>query len=222
MVRGVSVKQLIGIPLNVLAFLLLMIMAWGNWDGFFSHPVRVGVVVIHLLMLPVMTFVTAGRSRGIRHRADWPLFFPLLMAHSLFTAWVLPYMDARDIWVLPGGDGLRWVGLVLLADGAALRIWPMIVLGRRFSSVVAVQEGHRLQTTGLYGFVRHPSYLGIVLMDLGFALIFRSLLALLVLPVVFHMFKRRMDEEESLLGREFGAEYEAYRERTARLLPGLY
>lgn len=216
------VVQLIGIPMNVILFLFLMVMAWGSWDGFFAHPVRVGVVVIHLLMMPVMTLCTAGRSRGVKHSPDWRPFFPLLMAHSLFTAWVMPYMDARGIAVLPGGDALRWAGLVVLACGAALRVWPMMALGERFASVVAIQKGHSLQTSGLYGLVRHPSYVGILLMDIGFAGVFRSSVALLLLPIVFWMFKRRMDVEEQLLVDEFGEDYRGYMGRTARLLPGVY
>ena len=219
---AVSWKQIVGIPLNVLLFLLLMVMAWGSWSGFFAHPARVGVVVVHLCMMPVMTFCTAGRSKGVKHAPDWKPFFPLLTFHTLFTAWVMPYMDARDLWVMPGGDGMRWTGLGLLAAGAALRVWPMIELGKRFVAVVAVQEGHRLRTTGAYSAVRHPSYVGILLLDFGFAFVFRSALALVLLPVVFWMFKRRMDVEEAFLTEEFGDEYRDYMKRTSRLVPGVY
>jgi protein-S-isoprenylcysteine O-methyltransferase Ste14 len=218
----ISWKQAVGIPLNVLLFLLLMVMGWGSWSGFFAHPVRVGVVAIHLVMLPVMTICTAGRSPGVKHAADWKPFFPLLVFHSLFTAWVLPYMDARDLWVLPGGDALRWTGLALLAAGATLRLWPMVELGHRFASVVAIQEGHRLCTTGIYAAARHPSYVGVLLMDVGFAGVFRSVAALLLLPLVFWMLRRRMDVEEAFLIEQFGDEYRGYMSRTARLLPGLY
>jgi hypothetical protein len=44
-------RQLVGIPLNVLFFLLLMVLAWGSWPGFVASPVRVGVIVLHLLMI---------------------------------------------------------------------------------------------------------------------------------------------------------------------------
>jgi protein-S-isoprenylcysteine O-methyltransferase Ste14 len=98
----------------------------------------------------------------------------------------------------------------------------MLALGSRFASVVAIQEGHRLRTDGIYALARHPSYLGIILLDIGFAGIFRSAVALLLLPMVFWMFKRRMDVEESLLVDGFGDEYRAYMKRTPRLLPGLY
>ena len=46
----ISWRQLIGIPLNVALFLLLMVMAWGSWSGFFAHPARTGVVMLHLAM----------------------------------------------------------------------------------------------------------------------------------------------------------------------------
>src|SRR5262245_12976986 len=217
-----SARQLIGIPLNVLLFLFLMLMGWGSVGGFFEHPVRTGVVVLHLLMIPVMTFSTSGRSRGLRHAPDWKPFFPLLVGHSLFTAFLMPYMDARDLWVLPGGDALRWIGFIVLATGVALRLGPMLELGRRFVSVVAVQPGHTLHTRGFYALVRHPSYLGIVLMDLGFAGVFRSAIALALMPVVFWMFKRRMDVEEGFMVEQFGQPYRDYMARTRRLVPGLY
>jgi len=221
-VSGVSWRQAIGIPLNVLLFLLLMVMGWGSWAGFFAHPVRVGVVILHLIMIPVMTFSTSGRSKGLDHAPDWKPFFPLLMFHSLFTAFVMPYMDARELWVLPGGDALRWTGFVVLAIGVALRLGPMLELGRRFVSVVALQPGHTLHKSGFYTWVRHPSYLGILLMDLGFAGVFRSAVALALMPVVIWMFKRRMDVEEAFMVRQFAGEYREYMEHTRRILPGVY
>ena len=217
-----SARQLLGIPLNVFMFLLLMVMGWGSWNGFFAHPVRVGVVVLHLIMIPVMTWSTSGRSRGLKSTPDWRPFFPLLVFHSLFTAFLMPYMDARDLWVLPGGDLTRWVGFVVLTLGVALRLGPMLELGRRFVSVVAIQEGHTLHTTGFYSTVRHPSYLGILLMDLGFAGVFRSVVALALMPVVFWMFKRRMDVEEGFMVEQFGDGYRDYMGRTKRILPGAY
>jgi protein-S-isoprenylcysteine O-methyltransferase Ste14 len=98
----------------------------------------------------------------------------------------------------------------------------VFVLGNRFSGLVAIQPGHRLVTTGIYSIVRHPSYLGLVVSSLGWGLAFRSgvgvlLTVLLIVPAV-----ARMRAEERLLRTQFGAEYDAYRARTSRLIPGLY
>jgi protein-S-isoprenylcysteine O-methyltransferase Ste14 len=74
----------------------------------------------------------------------------------------------------------------------------------------------------LYGVIRHPSYLGLLVNALGWALAFRSgvgvlLAALMVLPLL-----ARMNSEEALLRSQFGAEYDAYRQHTWRLAPGVY
>jgi len=59
-------------------------------------------------------------------------------------------------------------------------------------------------------------------MDVGFAGVFRSVPAVALLPLVFWMFKRRMDVEEAFMTGRFGDEYRDYAARTARLLPGVY
>jgi protein-S-isoprenylcysteine O-methyltransferase Ste14 len=95
-------------------------------------------------------------------------------------------------------------------------------LGRRFSGLVAIQTGHTLETRGIYSVIRNPSYLGLMITALGWMLVFRSgvgvILALLqLIPLV-----ARMRAEERLLREHFGAEYEAYFQRTWRLVPGIY
>ncbi len=218
----ISWRQAVGIPLNVVLFLALMIIAWGMPAGFFAHPARTAMAVLLLIGMPVMTFCTSGRSRGVRHSADDRAFFPLLVVHTLFTAWAMPFMDARNLLVLPGGDVLRWVGLALFAAGLTLRLAAMLTLGERFTSVVAVQESHALHTRGVYRWVRHPSYLGIFLMDLGFAGLFRSSVGVALLPLVWWMFKRRMDIEERFMLEAFGDAYRDYMARVPRVIPGIH
>ena len=81
--------------------------------------------------------------------------------------------------------------------------------GRRFSGLVAIQPDHRLVTGGIYGVIRHPSYLGLFINAPGWGLAFRSgvgvVIAMLVLAVLF----ARIKAEERLLRDTFGAEYDA-------------
>jgi protein-S-isoprenylcysteine O-methyltransferase Ste14 len=106
--------------------------------------------------------------------------------------------------------------------GGLLRIIPAYVLRNRFSGLVAIQPGHQLETRGIYGVIRNPSYLGLLVTSLGWVLTFRSgigvwLVVALLVPLV-----ARIHAEERLLREHFGAEYDAYFKRTWRLVPGIY
>ncbi|HVW68609.1 MAG TPA: isoprenylcysteine carboxylmethyltransferase family protein, partial [Steroidobacteraceae bacterium] len=106
--------------------------------------------------------------------------------------------------------------------GGVLRLWPVFVLGRRFSGLVAIQPQHELVTTGIYRFVRNPSYSGMLLGALGWALTFRSWLGVLITALLLIPLLARIRAEERLLAEHFGVEYASYRNRTWRLVPGIY
>jgi protein-S-isoprenylcysteine O-methyltransferase Ste14 len=101
-----------------------------------------------------------------------------------------------------------------------LRIYPVFVLGRRFSGLVAIQPGHILVTSGIYGVIRHPSYLGLVINSLGWALAFRSGVGVLLTALLVPPLLARIRAEEALLRSHFGGEYDAYCRRTSRCFPG--
>jgi protein-S-isoprenylcysteine O-methyltransferase Ste14 len=120
------------------------------------------------------------------------------------------------------GEAMRWTGVALFVAGGVLRIWPVFVLGRRFSGLVAIQPGHTLVTTGIYRVIRNPSYLGLLVNSLGWGLAFRSGVGVLLTALTIPPLVARMRAEEALLLSEFGDEYDAYRNRTSRLVPGVY
>jgi protein-S-isoprenylcysteine O-methyltransferase Ste14 len=140
---------------------------------------------------------------------------------GLLLAYLPAYTDRTDVWTLDG-DAIRWLGVALFAAGGALRLWPVFVLGRRFSGLVAIQPGHTLVTHGVYSVIRHPSYLGLLVGSLGWALAFRSGVGVLLTALTIPPLVARIRAEERLLHTQFGDEYDAYRSRTSRLLPGIY
>jgi protein-S-isoprenylcysteine O-methyltransferase Ste14 len=94
--------------------------------------------------------------------------------------------------------------------------------GDRFSGLVAIQPGHTLVTGGIYGIIRHPSYLGLLLNSLGWGLAFRSGVGVLLTALLVPPLLARIYAEERLLRAQFGEEYEGYRARTWRLVPWVY
>jgi protein-S-isoprenylcysteine O-methyltransferase Ste14 len=206
---------------GVVAFLGLAILGWGGFEAFFANPARIALVVVTAAMAVAGLLSCANLSTGEREDRSNRWIIGALGLLGLLSAWLPAYTDRKEFWVLDG-DAVRWLGVALYAGGGVLRLWPVFILGRRFSGLVAIQPGHALVTDGLYSRIRNPSYLGLLVLSLGWALAFRSgvgvLLAVLNIPPLV----ARMNSEERLLHAQFGQEYEAYRARTWRLLPGLY
>jgi protein-S-isoprenylcysteine O-methyltransferase Ste14 len=207
--------------LGTLAYLGLAVLGAGGFQSFFCRPAFIALTIVLFALSGAALFSSGNLSRGVREDRGNRWVIPAFGAIGLIAGYLPAYTDRIGFWVLDG-NGLRWLGVVLFAAGGALRIWPVFVLGRRFSGLVAIQPGHALVTTGVYGVIRHPSYLGLLVNTVGWALAFRSgvglLLAALMLPVVL----ARISAEERLLRSQFGSGYDAYRTRTARLIPGLY
>jgi len=199
----------------------LAVAGYGGIGAFFSHPARAALAATTVAMLAVALFSPGNVSPGEREdRANrWVL--AAFGALAILFAYVPAFTDRRGIWTL-GGDDVRWAGVALYAAGGALRIWPVFVLGRRFSGLVAIQPGHTLVTGGVYAVVRNPSYLGMLVLGVGWALAFRSVAGVLITALIVVPLVARIRAEERLLRAQFGAEYEAYCARTWRLLPLIY
>jgi len=199
----------------------LAMLGAGGFAAFFANPARTAAAVLTVILMVVALLSGANLSPGEQEdRANrWVL--PTLAVIGLLSAFLPAYTDRIDFWTI-GGETVRWIGVLLFAVGGVLRLWPFFVLGSRFSGLVAIQPGHRLVTSGIYALIRHPSYLGLLVNALGWALAFRSgvgvfLVALMLVPLV-----ARIRSEERLLRQHFGAEYDDYARHTWRLVPGLY
>jgi len=199
----------------------LAVLGWGGFAAFFSHPPLVAVAIVTVVLTFVALFSAGNLSAGEQEDRGnrWVLiaFGVLLILISFLPA----YSDRKDL-VTFDGDTIRWLGVVLFAVGGALRLWPVFILGRRFSGLVAIQPGHTLVTNGVYGVVRNPSYLGMLVSSLGWALAFRSWVGVLLAALLIPPLVGRMRAEEKLLRRHFGSEYDVYCARTPRLIPGIY
>jgi protein-S-isoprenylcysteine O-methyltransferase Ste14 len=212
--------MLLGLLTTLVQF-ALAILGWGGWRAFFAHPALIGLAAVTVAFLIVAPFTSGNVSSGEQEdrRNRWVLVAFSLIA--LVNAYVPAYTDRNGIGTLDG-DTVRWLGIFLYAGGGVLRIWPVFVLGRRFSGLVAIQPGHTLETHGIYAHIRNPSYLGLLTMMLGWAVAFRAgagvlLSALMLLPLL-----ARIRAEERLLRTHFGAEYDNYCAHTWRLIPGIY
>jgi protein-S-isoprenylcysteine O-methyltransferase Ste14 len=206
---------------GTVAYLGLAILGAGGFAAFFSHPSRIALTIVLFALTGAAFFTSGNLSPGEREDRSNRWVIAAFAVLGLLSAWLPAYTERKDIWIIDG-DGLRWLGVVLFAAGGTLRIWPVFVLGRRFSGLVAIQPGHTLVTTGVYGMIRHPSYLGLLVSSLGWVLAFRSGVGVMLTVLLIPPLLARINSEERLLQTQFGREYETYRNRTWRLIPWLY
>jgi protein-S-isoprenylcysteine O-methyltransferase Ste14 len=146
----------------------------------------------------------------VANLAAFGLFFPSLLIFS---------GSSEASMALP----LALSGCLLAVAGAALVLRSRAELGPAWSFVPKADQSTGLVTTGPYRLVRHPIYLGLVLLTLGQALAFSSWLAcLIVLIGIVPTFAWRARAEEAVLSRTFGERYVLYRRQTKMIIPHLF
>lgn len=188
-----------------------------NLEFFFNALTTVWLVGEILIAL----FTTTRPAKGnIQDRGTQIIIWVVIVASFKIDDWMHRLVPID----MPGSySWLRPVAFGILILGLGVRVVAIITLGRAFSANVATRTGQRLQRSGLYSLVRHPSYLGLELILLAFALHSRTwacFAVVLVPPTLAVLY--RIHVEETALRLAFGAEYEDYSRSTKRLIPGVY
>jgi protein-S-isoprenylcysteine O-methyltransferase Ste14 len=194
---------------------------WGRWDLFGDLRPMLAILVAFVIVAgqPTLRREEVRESREADRGTA-----PLIMLASLGTqiATVVEWrLRVRPVELAPGP--ITVLGAVIAFAGLALRLHAIRVLGRRFSATVRVTRDHELIDEGAYRYLRHPSYLGVLLVIVGIAVMFRSWLAAAAgVPLMVAVYRRRIRLEERALEATLGAVYRTYRERTWSLLPGIW
>ena len=134
---------------------------------------------------------------------------PLLTGVALIL-WPRVPWQWLSLRLLPPGPLQAALGLVLLAVGLAFTLWARVYLGRNWSGMVTVKEGHELIRSGPYAYVRHPIYTGLLVALLGSAVARGELRALIGLGIVAGAFIRKLRIEERFMRELFPQQYQRY------------
>ncbi len=213
------------LALQTVPGILLLVTGWG-WDDVSAWLIRPPLAALLLLLVVgcAAALVLKLDLHPLRHGTEpggrESKELALLLLSSLGLLWFLPFAARRGIWQLPG-RAWPWMGVAMCAAGLAVRLFALQELGPQVSAYVTVQPGHRLVTRGIYGRIRHPLYLSLLLAPAGVALVFGSVLALPIFVLAAAFAADRIRKEERLLAGHFGEQCELYRRRTAMLVPGL-
>ena len=160
---------------------------------------------------------TTPRERRLRVAAlvFAALYFAGALLYALVPSWVMFVSIALVDWFR-----LVMLGLALL--GFSFLMWALRALGRNWApSLSGVRRGTFLVTTGPYGIVRHPIYLGVFIFLAAVALLSANLLIILPTVALLILLYAQLPDEESMLIDQFGDEYREYMKRTPRFIPRL-
>jgi len=171
--------------------------------------------------VPVVLLTRTRRGEGkISDRGSMLTLWLSILISITAATWI---GEARPRDFLVHDGWVRPVCLGILTAGFLLRLTAILSLGRAFSVNVAIRSDQRVMKTGLYAWMRHPSYTGMLLMFLAIGIGERnwiSLAIMLVFPTAALLY--RIHVEEIALREHFGVEYVMYSRETKRLVPGIY
>lgn len=114
----------------------------------------------------------------------------------------------------------RFVGLGFFALFSWLQVYSYKSLGNSYAPDIVILKDHKLFTSGIYRFIRHPQYLSQILSDLGAGVALLSYLALpLILILEIPLFIMRASVEEKMLAGFFKDEFKEYKKRSGFIIP---
>jgi protein-S-isoprenylcysteine O-methyltransferase Ste14 len=115
------------------------------------------------------------------------------------------------------------IGSVLAITGLIIRVTSILTLKQHFTYTVTKIENHELIETGLYKIIRHPGYLGQLIIFLGISTCLSNWISILLMIIpVMSGYLNRINVEEKFMAEQMGQKYLDYQKRTKRLIPLIY
>lgn len=172
-----------------------------DWRSFSAFSAFVVALFTEMYGVPLTIYLVSG---WLQRR--YPGLDPL--SHDAGHLW----------WTLTGQRGNPHFGWLHVLSNLMI-FGGFLLLSSAWPIIYRAQRRHALATTGVYGSVRHPQYLGFIAIMGGFLLQWPTLLTAAMFPLLVWMYVRLAHAEEAEARAEFGASYDAYAAATPRWFP---
>lgn len=179
---------------------------------------------IYVLIDPLLRKDITAKSREPTHHDRgttriigivFPIFWLLLFLTAVLDQFRIGYVPPRFVFAVVGG--------CFMVCGFCVRVTAMRTLGEFFTRTLQMRERQHVISHGIYKFVRHPGYLGDILLFGGSAIATaNALTTVLMVAVLISVFVRRITAEEQMLTETLGKEYVDYQARSWRLIPFVF
>ncbi len=200
----------------------MQILPWPPNALLFPLKFGLACTFVYLIAESLFTLARLSQSKGVIHDRGsfWLLllFFYGAVLFSLLDVFVLQWSLFSPRFAL-----FQYVGIPFVMLGLAARLVARLTLRNAFSRRVQTSGSHRLVKQGVYKVIRHPAYLGLLLLMLGLPLCLASFVGVSI--AIFSGISSlvyRIYIEEMALSTWFGDEYRDYAQKTHRLIPFLW
>ena len=209
-----------------MSFALPILIVWLVTDlvtGWTLHKLVVLLTALCWLVMDNVWRLKARNTQSITTIAHIPIWRKLWLVLRSYGFYFLPlsFVPVLGLRILPEQLVWAWIGMGMCACGVGLAIWSRHVLAKSWNVATGLEEHHALIQTGPYAIVRHPIYFGMLLAMLGTALAVGELRALINLVVSMTEGWAKLNQEETILQKEFPDAYANYRQRVRKLIPGI-
>jgi protein-S-isoprenylcysteine O-methyltransferase Ste14 len=193
-------------------------MSWGDLSA--DQALEMASLLWTLLML-VWLVLWFGMKRAKKRETWWERLehvVPVLLAFWLLFGKPWKVLEAR---LFPETPVSLWVGVLVTALGVGISIWARVSLKANWSGTVTLKKDHELIRKGLYRWIRHPIYTGMLVGFVGTELIKGNAPGVLGFALLWLSFYIKARREENFLRQEFGEGFEEHARQTGMFLPRL-
>ncbi|HEY1469643.1 MAG TPA: isoprenylcysteine carboxylmethyltransferase family protein [Candidatus Acidoferrum sp.] len=170
-------------------------------------------------LLIVWVVLWFGMKRAKKLESPWEMAQHALPVVLGFWLLFESNWKGLDLPLLPEIPAVRILGLLFTALGVGISIHARLTLGTNWSGVVTLKKDHELVRKGLYRWIRHPIYTGVLVAMIGTAMIKGHLRGWIGFAIVWAAFYFKARREERLLCEEFGEKFREHSRRTGMFLP---
>lgn len=204
---------------GVILFLAAGTLHW-NWAWIYVMT-SATILLINLLVIPGEVIEERGKKK--ENVKPWDTIITRINLIPTIGLFVLCGLDHRMIWSGIPDPVIHILGLLFIFIGAMLFTWSMVA-NRFFSTMVRIQydREHAVATGGPYRYIRHPGYLGYIIMTLGTPFALGSYTALSMSFVTMVILIIRTKLEDDVLKNELNGYMDYTSMVKYRLLPFLW
>ncbi|VVB96855.1 Isoprenylcysteine carboxyl methyltransferase (ICMT) family protein [uncultured archaeon] len=208
----------------MIALILILAGRIDYWQGWAFGGITVILLLVKLIFFPSKGDLIKERIKPGSGTKWWDKIFYAFYIPAFFAIIIVGSLDGgRFGWTVRLPIFVYISGYIIYIFSISIFLWAQQI-NRFFSSVVRIQydRGHEVIQTGPYQYVRHPGYIGGILMAISTALVLGSLWALIPAGIVAILLIIRTYLEDTMLQKELSGYAEYAKKVRYRLLPGIW